>query len=557
MTKKVLTPNKERMLFIVPPSIEFEDFVNPLGNVRVVKRKYSSFGSSLTDMPLGVMALSSYVKKYIDIKTKLVDFNVVLNKLEGFKFDSFYKFFENFFSKRDQKDFSPDIIGISSLFTPSYQSVLDLAKCCHKIFPKAIIVAGGGVPTNMYKEILNDSPDIDALCYGEGEKPLLNLLKAKNRKQLLESDPSWITRKKVRNNSKFQHNYIEDLDEIPIYDYDLFKLDDYRLNPTISAYPCVDSKKKYIITMTSRGCPHHCCFCSSHTVHGRKMRYYSLERVKEDLKYFRDKYGIEKIIFQDDHFMADKQRALKILGFLKEFKMTAFFPNSLALYALDREVLETLNEVGVDQLVMSIESGSDRVLKEIMHKPLDLSIVKRVAKDCRELKIFTDASIIIGFPGETKKDIEDARSFLKTIDANWFRFYTASPLVGSELFGICEKNNYVKNGSYKRCNFKKAVIETEDFTAKYIQEKAYLLNLELNFVENSDVRLGNYRIALKGFENAIRAKSDHAFAYYYASKCYKMTDDDKKAREYMSKAKEIVSESPFWRKYAKMFKVNI
>ncbi|MFA6533490.1 MAG: radical SAM protein [Patescibacteria group bacterium] len=547
----------DKILFIVPPSIEFDDFVKPLENVRVVKRKYSFFGSCLTDMPLGVMALSAYVKKNTKVKTKLVDFNVELNKLDKFEFDSFERYYDNFFKKPDQKRFSPNIIGISSLFTPSYQSVLDLAKCCHKIFPKAIIVAGGGVPTNMYKEIFKASRHFDALCYGEGEIPLLGLVKAKNKKLFLEKYPSWITAKKIKNNGSFVHNFIENLDEIPIYDYGLFKLDDYRLNSTISAYPCVDSKRKYIITMTSRGCPHFCCFCSSNTVHGRKMRYYSFERVKKDFEYLKKKYGIEKMIFQDDHFMADKQRALKILGLLKDLKMTAFFPNSLALYALDREVLEMLNSVGVDQIVMSIESGSERVLKEIMHKPLDLSIVRRVAKDCRELKIFTDASIIIGFPGETKKDIEDARAFLKTIDVNWVRFYTASPLVGSELYDICKKNGYIKKDSYKRCNFKRAVIETENFTAKYIQEKAYLLNLEINFVENSDVRLGNYEVALKGFENAIKAKSDHALAYYYASICYEKLNNKQKSELYLNKARTSVLENPMWRKYAKMFKVKI
>ena len=69
----------------------------------------------------------------------------------------------------------------------------------------------------------------------------------------------------------------------------------------------------------------------------------------------------------------------------------------------------------MNNLVLSVESGSNRVLKEIMHKPLDLSIVKRVIADCRELGIASDISILIGLPGETKQDIEDARTFLKTL----------------------------------------------------------------------------------------------------------------------------------------------
>lgn len=107
---------------------------------------------------------------------------------------------------------------------------------------------------------------------------------------------------------------------------------------------------------------------------------------------------------------------------------------------------------------MSVESGSNRVLKEIMHKPLNLSIVKRVVDDCRELGIYTNANILIGLPGETKQDIEDTRSFLKTINANWFLIFCANPLVGSEMFNICLKKNYLK-GNYIGSDYKKRLLK--------------------------------------------------------------------------------------------------
>lgn len=286
------------------------------------------------------------------------------------------------------------------------------------------------------------------------------------------------------------------------------------------------------------------------------MRYYSITRVKEDFKRLRERYGARTIVFQDDHFMADKQRAIKIINILGELQLAAVFQNGLALYALDRKTLEALKKAGVNQLLLSVESGSNRVLKEIMHKPFDLSIVERVASDCRELKIYTNVNILIGLPGETKQDIEDTRRFLKTINANWFLIFCATPLVGSEMFDICLKKKYFKD-SYIDCDYKKAIVETEEFSAEYIQEMAYFLNLELNFVENSDFRLGNYQMALKGFENAIKAKNNHAFAYYYAAKCYEKIGNFKKAEQYMNSAKAIAVESPFWLRYVGMFNIPL
>lgn len=542
------------VLFVVPPTIDYDKFVHPPDNVRTVSRKGGHYGSALTDMPLGVLALSAYVKKYAGAQTKLVDFNVVLNKLDSFQHGSFTEFFFSVLSSREFLEFTPDVIGISALFTTSYQNMLDIASCCRSVFPKALILAGGGVPTNMPRDIFRDSTCVDALCYGEGERALAGLLVAPDKGRYLDECPSFTTRQKIETGKTLSLDFIEDLDEIPWYDYDILDVDDYRLNPTIAAYPGVDSTRKHITIMTSRGCPHHCCFCSAHSVHGRKMRYYSIPRIRESIRQTVERYGTQTIIFQDDHFMARKERAHEILSLLREFNLKAFFPNSLALYALDRKMIEALKSAGVSLLVLAVESGSHRVLREIMHKPLDLSIVRRVVADCRELGIDTDANIIIGLPGETKQDIEDARAFLKTLYATWFRIYVAVPLVGSEMHEICIKKNYLKNGHIKG-DFKKAVIETEDFTSEYIQKTAYELNLDLNFVENGDFRLGNYARALKEFENTIKVKNDHAFAYYFAARCHKMLKNHEEYIQYKGMYEDILGQSPFWKGYADHFRL--
>jgi anaerobic magnesium-protoporphyrin IX monomethyl ester cyclase len=549
----------EKILFIVPPNIEYIDFVNPPKNVKSIHKQSKDYGILITEIPLGILSLVSYVKKYSEseVEFKLIDFNIILNKLDNFYYKSFKEFFYEFLKKEIEIEGSPSIIGISSLFTPSYKSMLEIASCCSEISKNSIIIAGGGVPTNMANEIFGESDDFDALCYGEGEEPLLDLVNAKNKIECLENSSCWITQSKIKNKYKnYTNHLIENLDKIPPNDYSILDLEGYKLNPTILSYNFIDNKEDSFPLMTSRGCPYHCCFCSSHSVHGRKMRYYSLERVREDIKNLKEKYGARVIIFQDDHFMFDEKRVFNIIDILREFQMTAFFPNSLALYTLKRKMLEALKSVGVNQLVLSIESGSDRVLKEVMHKPLNLSIVKQVADDCRSLNIYTDINLLIGLPGEKKQDIEDARTFLKTIGANWFRINVATPLVGSEMFDICIKKNYFI-GNYLECNYKRAMIETEDFTKEYIQEMAYIMNLELNFVNNSDFLFEDYKTALKGFENAIKAKSDHVLAYYYTSKCYEKLGETKKAEDYLEMAKRNLRNNSFWQKYVDMFSIPI
>jgi radical SAM superfamily enzyme YgiQ (UPF0313 family) len=547
-------PQKNNVLFFVPPAIRYEDFVHPTSNARFKSKNGKMFGNVLADMPIGVLSLSAYIKKFHTINSKLIDFNIVLNKISDFNYDSFKYFFKDIIF--DYNDFDPEYICISALFSPAYQNMIDIANVCREIFPNSFILGGGALPTNMYEDVFNQTNSFDALCYGEGEIPLSNLISAQNKKVFLEQNTSWITTKKIKNNSIFEKTFIINLDEIPFYDYDLCNVDDYGISPAIIAYSAVEEKTQNYHVMTSRGCPFHCTFCSSHTVHDRKMRYFSIDRVKEDFLKLKNNYGAHTFVIQDDHFLQDKKRALKIIDIIKELKMKVVFQNGLALYSLTRDILEAIKDAGVNHLVLAVESGSQRVLKELMHKPLTLEIIERVASDCRELGIYTDVNLIIGMPGETKQDLEEARKFLKKIPTNWFRITVATPLVGSELYSTCIEKGYIKK-SFADSHYKKAVIETDDFTPEWIENMQYFMNLELNFVENSDFKYGNYNDALNGFLNVIKAKGDHAFAFYFASKCYNKLGDAIKEKEFLDIAKKIVSTNFFWGNYNNMFNLNI
>lgn len=551
--------NMEKVLFIIPPYSDYDGFVNPAFNDSRMIKKSGEYKRLVTDMPIGLLSLSAYIKKHTDTAVALLDFNIVLNEMETFGYSSFSEMFRDVFSRQEWLDYNPTVIGISALFTSTYYNMLDMAKILRGIFPGALLIAGGAVPTCMFNEIYTDSSSFDALCYGEAEKPLLALLQAKSKGEdmtgFLEGHSAWITQKKVKDGASFKHDFIENLDEIPFYDYGLLNSSKSNMSPSLNSFTGFHDTKKVFFMATSRGCPHHCCFCASHSVHGWKMRYHSSERVKDDLSRLSREYAADTIFFQDDHIMADKPRVLRILEGIKELGLKVLFQNGLAIYALDRNVLEVIKAAGINHIVLSVESGSERVLKQIMHKPLNLSMVKRVTSDCRELQIDTDINILIGLPGETKQDIEETREFLKTLYPSWFRIYTAAPLVGSEMYNICVKNGYLK-GSHIGTGWKKSVIETPEFTADYIQEKVYSLNLELNFVFNGDFRLGNYDKALRAFEHVINIKSDHAIAYYFAAKCCLMLDRGEKYADYKKKFVEIIQGSSFWKGYVDQFSLE-
>lgn len=571
--------DENNILFLLPPNIEFDDFVNPPKNISTITKMGKQFGSVITDIPLGVISLSAYLKKHATIISKAIDFNVELNKSASFDDRSFYEYFKTRCSELISGDYKPDYIAISSLFTPAYQSIIDLANVGRVMFPDALILVGGNLPTSMYREILSDTIEVDAVCYGEGEQAFLNLIGAEDKPDYLKQSSSWVTHEKLAMGEvDLKHDFIWDLDEIPFLDYEMLDIAGYKLNPTSSRYSVAnryetDEPEDLESTvgksvggesvdfhsmpiMTSRGCPFKCTFCASHAAHGRAMRYHSLARVREDTQKMNELYGITGVVIQDDHFMAGKRRPYEVVELIGNLELEMFFQNALAIYALDMEFLRLLKSAGVDELVLPIESGSERVLREEMRKPLKLARIPEVLKNCREVGIYTDCNIIIGMPGETKSDIADSRDFLKSIYADWFRVFVATPIPGSEMHEKVLHNNYYKVPPIK-ANYKRAVIETEHMSPEYVQFMTYYMNIELNFVHNSNMRLGRYKTALEGFLNVVNVKSDHALAHYYGSVCYRELGDQQKAKTHLEEAVKIIERTDFWDQFIKDFDIPV
>ena len=84
----------------------------------------------------------------------------------------------------------------------------------------------------------------------------------------------------------------------------------------------------------------------------------------------------------------------------------------------------------------------------------------------------------------------------------------------------------------------------------------YILNLELNFIYNNDMKHGDYETAITGFKNVIRVRPDHAFAHYFSSICYKKLQDYKNY-EINKNEFSVHSKTSFWKNYIKYFDLNI
>lgn len=265
---------------------------------------------------------------------------------------------------------------------------------------KQIITIQGGPSTLFYTELINHH-SVDFILKGEAEDTLVELLNA-IKNNLSFNNIDGLLRK---NDDKLHESNIlplisaENKEEYPLPDNDLFmKYDQVKHNNTKSF-------------LASRGCPFNCTFCGSVAISRlyRKskkthFRLGSASRIIREISYVKEKYGLKWVQFHDATFNANIIQTKKFLREYIEYKMPPFICN-IRTENIDEELVELLSIAKCDRVTMGIQTGSERIRKEITGRPKQTNEqIMNVVDLFHKYNIRVHSDLIFGWPGETLED---------------------------------------------------------------------------------------------------------------------------------------------------------
>ncbi len=333
-----------------------------------------------------------------------------------------------------------------------------------------MIVLGGVIPTVMTEEAMKDR-NVDYWIIGEGELSFPRLIEKLRKGSKDFSDISglayWQDSIPIINRMEF----IGNLDEMPFPDYSAIvgaTLNDYgnikfKYAPGLLArnYPSA-------VTITSRGCPYRCIFCAGRTVSGAKVRFRSSENVLNEIDSLY-KQGIREVIFLDDHFLANRNRAIKIMnGILENYKDLTWKCVNVTAWLLDEEILKLMYKSGCTHITVSIESGNQNVLTNIIKKPILLDKIPEKLDLAKSIGFDVIANFVVGFPGEPWEQIRDTFRYAEKLNVDIVNFHIATPLPRTELMDICLRDKLVPDDYLENISnysgYGKGLIATKEFT---------------------------------------------------------------------------------------------
>jgi radical SAM superfamily enzyme YgiQ (UPF0313 family) len=386
------------MLLINPASEKFGGFLS----------RYVPIG-----IPVAVGSLAGYLRMH-GIKVNILDEEVtditaesLAEALEGLE--------------------RPYVIGFSCL-TAHVRRAYEMSKMVKSLYPDCIVITGGLHASALPEESLaHDS--IDIVVRGEGEEALLQLYQA------IREGKSWqnIGGLSYRENGVIKHNpeapLIPDLDDLPMFPYDVFKHPRYEFG---------------FIT-SSRGCPYKCTYCSQRMLTGTSYRYKSAKRIADELQILIEDYGQKQILFYDDNFSFKQKRVIEVCEQIVERGLHRKCSFSIQTRAdnIPDAIIPHMRKANFVHVGFGMETGSERLAKIIVKGETVADHIDAV-KRCQKAGFETSLFMIFGLPTETAAEREETFRLVQSLNVQMSKYNNLIPYPGTPLYTDLKDSPRVK-----------------------------------------------------------------------------------------------------------------
>jgi anaerobic magnesium-protoporphyrin IX monomethyl ester cyclase len=169
---------------------------------------------------------------------------------------------------------------------------------------------------------------------------------------------------------------------------------------------------------TAKSCPFACAFCS-YPGNAGPYKYLSVEHVERELDALRALGSVTTLTFVDDTFNVPKQRFRELLRMMIRnnygFKWNCFYRCDQG----DAETVRLMAQAGCEGVLLGVESGSDKIL-ELMNKTARRRHYLEAIPQLRDAGILVDASLIIGYPGETYETVQETVELIEEARPDFF-----------------------------------------------------------------------------------------------------------------------------------------
>lgn len=409
--------------------------------------------STLSDIPFGISIIATILKESgNDVDLLVVSRATVIKDLLG-----------SYIADKNPRMFC--LTAVSSQFS----TIENVAQVIKEIDP-TIYVLLGGHHASLAPDNAIQSPHIDAICMGEGDKAVLDIVSQVAAGTSVPSNINnlWIKDKATDSIEKCPRNpFNEDLESLPHVDRTMWE-------------PWIVSPEDEASVLVGRGCPYKCTYCSNHAMAllspGKYTRYRSPADMIAEIDGVSNQYsGLRDIYLEVETIGASMWDATELFSALADYNSGRSeklnFKMNLAIHSSFvknedkvREFLGYCQRANVVGLNVGLESGSERIRK-IMRRPnYSNQEIATFARMSREHGISLSLYVLIGLPDETPKDFKDTVAMVREMQPDRVDLAVFYPYVGTDLYETAKERGMIPPHALEPAGERrKAILDSPDF----------------------------------------------------------------------------------------------
>lgn len=320
-------------------------------------------------------------------------------------------------------------LGVTALTGSPLGDALRISRAVKKQYPQLTIVWGGWHPSLFPIACLQDEKAIDVAVFGQGELTFKKLIEKLTEGGDMEKIAGLAYRTADGKIVKNPGRPLQDMNNLPPVNYELINLEAYFKR----------KKRRQLDYISSTGCRFRCTFCADPFVYKRGWTALDSERIGDELRYLKQKYGFTDVNFQDETFFTNRKRNRKIAEEFLNKNLQSTWAGTMRAdqgFRMSAEEFDLCKKSGLRRVLVGVESGSQEMM-DWLKKDIKIEQVFETAKRCQERDIGGIFPFIVGFPNETEASVEATLRLAERLNAMHPNFETPifyfKPYPGSKI----------------------------------------------------------------------------------------------------------------------------
>ncbi len=408
-------------------------------NPNIVSQKNDFSGSGIPYMPVGLSSLAAYLREQGHQLDVIDAFGLAPERIRSTRTHIIQGLSAEETVARIPGE--AEVLGFYAHLTVTHRALCEIIQAARRRFPeRPVIVLENVNKVNSYSlrrifpELFRLGVDHVVLGYLERRTGrLLDAIAAENPAPALDGVISRARGGQFDPPDDNRRN--ADLDGLPFPAWDLFPVENYwKLGYAHAPF----TTHRYLVLLTSRGCPFDCGFCITPEVSARRWIARSAESVADEIQDMKGRFQVDEFHVEDVNPTLDRKRMIRLSRILTDRKLdvTWKLAQGTKLESLDEETIRAMSAAGCRYVSFSPESGS-RHLLERMGKRVDLDHAVRVGRWLKRSRIYSQSCFVLGYPGETAADRSLTAALVRRLawlGVDEVALFIITPMPGSRIF---------------------------------------------------------------------------------------------------------------------------